>query len=116
MLRMEIASFFGLCNLLKAKRLLYNALHVSVEKQVTMFLHNVDHNMRNKIIGVNLLRSGETVSQYFHHVLYAIGELQGKLTQPPSLANSPIIIRDLRFMPYFKVRNLELTLIKFITK
>ena len=91
MLRMNRASFFGLCDLLKAKRLLYNTLHVSVEEQMAMFLHVVGHNVRNRVIGINFLRSGETVSRYFNHVLYAIGELRGELIQLPNTNTSPII-------------------------
>ena len=58
MLRMNKTSIFGLCDLLKAKRLLCNTLHVSIKKQVAMFLHNV----RNRVIRVKFLRYGETVS------------------------------------------------------
>ncbi|KAH7691710.1 Myb/SANT-like domain-containing protein [Dioscorea alata] len=43
---------------------------------MAMFLHVVGHNVRNRVVGMNFLRSGETVSRYFHHVLHAIGELR----------------------------------------
>ncbi|XP_039129644.1 uncharacterized protein LOC120265748 [Dioscorea cayenensis subsp. rotundata] len=102
MLRMKRVVFFGLCDLLKSKGLLYNTLHVSVEEQVAMFLHILGHKVRNRVIGVNFLLSGETISRYFKHVLYAIGELRGEFIQPPRTTTSSVITHDPRFMPYFK--------------
>ena len=55
----------------------------------------------------------KTVSIYFNQVLYAIGELLGELIQPLKITTSPIIKQDPKFIPYFKERNLELTLVKF---
>ena len=93
MLRMRRASIFGLCDILEVKGLLFNTLHISVEKQMTMFLHGC-YNVRNRVIRVNFLRSGETVSRYFDHVLHAIGELRGELILPPNTATSPIVAQD----------------------
>lgn len=78
MLRIKIASFFGLCDLSKVKGLLYITLHVSLEDQVAKFLHIIGHNVRNRVIKVKFLRSKETIRWYFNHVLYAIGEHQGE--------------------------------------
>ena len=50
MLRKKKASFVGLWDLLKTKGLLYNTFHVSIEEQVYMFLHIVDHNERNRVM------------------------------------------------------------------
>ncbi|MQM12967.1 hypothetical protein Taro_045888 [Colocasia esculenta] len=40
-----------------------------------MFLHTITDNIRNGVMCVNYLRSGETISQYFNHVLKALRQL-----------------------------------------
>jgi len=74
-----------------------------VEQQVAMFLNTVGHNLRNRLVGTNFDRSGETVSRYFNIVLHAIGELRGELIKPPSLDTSSKIVGNPRWDPYFKV-------------
>lgn len=60
-----------------------------VDQQVAMFLNTIGHNLRNRLIGTNFGRSGETVSRCFSKVLRAIGELRGELIRPPSLELQP---------------------------
>jgi hypothetical protein len=50
-----------------------------------MFLNTVGHNLKNRVVGTNFTRSGETVSRYFGLVLRAIGQISSELIQPPSL-------------------------------
>ncbi|XP_039118616.1 uncharacterized protein LOC120254604 [Dioscorea cayenensis subsp. rotundata] len=50
----------------------------------TTSINMVRHNQRNRVIAHNFLRSGETVSRYFNHVLYAIGQLRDEYVLPPS--------------------------------
>jgi hypothetical protein len=50
---------------------------------VAMFLNIVGHNQRNRLVGTNYERSGETVSRYFNNVLHAIGELRTEFIRPP---------------------------------
>jgi hypothetical protein len=57
-----------------------------VEQQVAMFLNTVRHNLRNKLVGTNFDRSGETVSRYFNRVIHAIGELRSDYIRPPTLS------------------------------
>ena len=76
MVRMNKSTFYNLYSILRQKGLLHDTLHMSVEEQLLTFLHTIGHNQRNRVIGRNFLRSGETVSRYFNHVLFAIGELQ----------------------------------------
>lgn len=38
--------------------------------------HTVGHDVWNRVVGVNFPWWGETVSQYFNHIVYAIGELR----------------------------------------
>jgi hypothetical protein len=56
-----------------------------VEQQVAMFFNTVGHNLRNRLVGTNFDRSGETVSRYFNRVLHAIGESRSDYIRPPSL-------------------------------
>ncbi|XP_039127555.1 protein ALP1-like [Dioscorea cayenensis subsp. rotundata] len=75
---------------------------MTVEEQLLMFLHTIGHNQRNRVIAHNFLRSSETVSRYFHHVLFAIGELQHDYIRPPSMQTHPYIEARRTLYPYFK--------------
>ena len=103
MLRLNRDKFFRLCNLFRDRGLLKDTIHVCVEQQVGMFLNIVGHNLRNKLVGTNFDRSGETVSRYFNKVLHAIGQLRGELIKPPSLDTPSKIAGNYRWDPYFKV-------------
>ena len=83
-LRMRRAPFFELCNLLRARHLLQDSIHSSVEEQVAMFLHVVGHNQRFRVIHQSFVRSVETVSRYFKEVLFAIDELRDDMIMMPS--------------------------------
>jgi hypothetical protein len=72
MLRLKRESFFHFYKLFRDHDLLHDIVHVCVEEQVAMFLNIVDHNLRNRIVGINIGRSGETVSHYFNKVLHAV--------------------------------------------
>ena len=85
MLRLNRDKFFWLCSLFRDRGLLKDTIHVCVEQQVGMFLNTVGHNLRNRLVGTNFDRSGETASRYFNKVLHAIGQLRGELIKPPSL-------------------------------
>jgi hypothetical protein len=66
-----------------------------------MFLNTVGHNLRNRLVGTNFSRSGETVSQYFGLVLHGIGELRDELILPPSSETPSKIDETPRWDPYF---------------
>jgi hypothetical protein len=68
-----------------------------VELQLTMFLHTVGHNVRNRVIATNFARSIKTVSQYFNKVLHAIGDLREDYIRPPSLDTPAKIQGDTRW-------------------
>ncbi|WVZ83542.1 hypothetical protein U9M48_030679 [Paspalum notatum var. saurae] len=102
LLRMKRAPFFQLCNLLRARELLSDSINASVEEQVAMFLHVVGHNQRFKVIGLTFRRSVETISRYFHQVLYAVGELRNDIIVPPTTNVHPRILNSHRWYPYFK--------------
>jgi len=103
MVRMDKFRFFNLCTILRAKGHVRDTLHMTVEEQLLMFLHTIGHNQRNRVIAHNFLRSTETVSRYFHHVLFAIGELQHEYIRPPSIQTHPYILARRTLYPYFKV-------------
>ncbi|KAG8047894.1 hypothetical protein GUJ93_ZPchr0008g13997 [Zizania palustris] len=103
MLRLNRASFFRFCTLFRERGLLVDTTHISVEQQIAMFLNTVGHNLRNRLVGTNFDRSGETISRYFNKVLHAIGELRNELIRPPSMATPTKIEGNPRWDPYFKV-------------
>jgi hypothetical protein len=84
MLRLNRPSFFRFCKLFRERGLLQDTIHMCVEQQIAMFLHTVGHNVRNRLVGTNFGRSGETVSRYFNKVLHAVGELRNDYIKPPS--------------------------------
>ena len=102
-LRLGKAAFFRFCNLFRTRGLLVDTIHMCVEQQVAMFLNTVGHNLRNRLVGTNYDRSGETVSRYFHIVLHAIGELREDFIRRPSLATPSKIEGNPRWDPYLKV-------------
>ena len=67
MIRMNKSIFFNLCSMVRGKGLLKDAIHMSMEEQLLMFLHTINHNQHNRVIAHNFLKSGETVNRYFNH-------------------------------------------------
>lgn len=70
-LRMRKVVFHKLCANLRRRGLLVDTFHVTVEEQIAMFIHVVGHNWKNRSVGFEFYRSGETVSRYFNAVLDA---------------------------------------------
>ncbi|KAJ0988023.1 hypothetical protein J5N97_006379 [Dioscorea zingiberensis] len=103
MVRMKKLTFFNLASILRSRGLLKDSTHASVEEQLFMFLCIVGHNQRDMVIGHTFLRSSKTVSRYFNHVLWAIGQIQGDYIKPHSTSVSPYIAQRPNFYyPYFK--------------
>ena len=46
--------------------------YLQIDEQVAMFLHILAHHVKNIVIKFQFMRSGETVSKYFHNVLYSV--------------------------------------------
>ena len=103
MLRLNTTRFFRFCMVFRDRGLLQDTTHLCVEQQVPMFLNTVGHNLRNRLVGTNYDRSGETVCRYFKKVLHAVGELRDELIRPPSLETPTKIEGNSRWHPYFKV-------------
>jgi hypothetical protein len=82
---------------------LEDSIHMCVEQQIAIFLHTIGHNVRNKLVGTNFTRSGETVSWYFNKVLHVIGELHNNFIRTSSSSTPAKILVNPRWGPYFKV-------------
>ncbi|XP_058106251.1 uncharacterized protein LOC131249457 [Magnolia sinica] len=101
-LRMNKATFFNLCSFFRDRNLLLNGKHVSLEEQLVMFLHMVEHNVRNRVIGHRFIRSGETVSRYFSKAVDAIVGLYPEFVKLPS-ADTPVeILANSNWSDYFQ--------------
>jgi len=105
MVRMNKSTFFNLCSIMRRKGLMRDTLHITIKEQLLMFLHTIGHNQRNRVIAHNFLRSSETISRYFNHVLYAIGQLRDEYVCPPGTQTSTYIAPGSTLYPYFKVLN-----------
>jgi hypothetical protein len=100
---LTLHAFFQFCQLFKDRGLLQDTIHMCVEQQVAMFFNTVGHNLRNRVVGTNFDRSGETANQYLYRVLQAIGELRSDYIRPPSFKTPTKITGSPRWDPYFKV-------------
>ncbi|KAI4966003.1 hypothetical protein ZWY2020_047258 [Hordeum vulgare] len=87
----------------RIRGLLQDNINTWVEEQVAMFLHVVGHNHRFRVIHNTFRRSLETISRYFKHVLFAVGELKGEMIRRPSVQTPPKIRGSPRWYSYFKV-------------
>lgn len=104
-IRMRRGPFFNLVRLMKENHLLVDTIHCSVEEQLAMSLHILGHKTKNRVMKIEFIRSGETVSRYFNKVLGAICELRDRfLKQAPN--ETPTEVEESSYyFPYFKVNN-----------
>lgn len=82
-LRMDRNTFGRLCTLLRVLGGLSDGKYVSVEEQVATFLGILAHHKKNRVVGFDFRRSGQTISYYLHKVLKAILKLHGILLVKP---------------------------------
>ncbi|KAJ8765440.1 hypothetical protein K2173_013198 [Erythroxylum novogranatense] len=73
---MNRQAFFKLCEMLESIGGLKSTKNMLIDEQVGIFLHIIAHHVKNRVIGRNFRRSGETVSRCFHNVLNAVMHLQ----------------------------------------
>lgn len=71
-LRMDRNCFGRLCLLLRERMGLGDRKYVSLEEQVSMLLSLLAHHKKNRIVGYDFIRSGQTVSRYIHEVLRGV--------------------------------------------
>ncbi|XP_061343787.1 uncharacterized protein LOC133289801 [Gastrolobium bilobum] len=70
--RMDRRCFHKLCELVKTVGRLEPTAHMGVEEMVAIFLHILAHDVKNRIIKRQFMRSGETISRQFSNVLLAV--------------------------------------------
>uniref|UniRef100_A0A5B6Z2Q3 Uncharacterized protein n=1 Tax=Davidia involucrata TaxID=16924 RepID=A0A5B6Z2Q3_DAVIN len=78
-LRLNKDSFNSLCKKLHEKGGLRETSHVRIEEAVAMFLYILAHNLKNRVVKFQFMRSGETVSRQFNAVLRAVIRLGKEL-------------------------------------
>ncbi|KAL0541502.1 hypothetical protein IC582_021554 [Cucumis melo] len=76
---MDRGTFAILCRLLRNVTGLLSTEIVDVEEMVAMFLHVLAHDVKNRVIQWEFVRSGETVSRHFNIVLLAVLRLYEEL-------------------------------------
>ncbi|KAL0534215.1 hypothetical protein IC582_028503 [Cucumis melo] len=81
--RMDRRTFAILYHLLQTVSGLSSTEIVDVEEMVAMFLHVLAHDVKNRVIQREFIRSGETVSQHFNLVLLAVVRLYEELIKRP---------------------------------
>ena len=102
-IRMKPITFQQLFHILTEGEHVRPTVHMSVTKQVLIFLHIIGHNVRFRVIGSRFHRSTKTVHKYFKVVLREVIKLYRALIRLPG-EDTPLEIRDSRrFYPYFKV-------------
>lgn len=82
-LRMDRMTFGLLCELFRVNGGLKANGSVTIEEQVSMFLHTLYHHVKNSTISNRFFRSGETVSRYFNSVLNGVLRLHDILLRAP---------------------------------
>ncbi|GLT71732.1 hypothetical protein SLA2020_437300 [Shorea laevis] len=82
-LRMNRVAFNILCDLLRTEGKLKNSGSVSVKEQVAMFLYILGHDKKNRVIKLDFIRLGKTVSRHFNKVLNAVIRCSESLTSMP---------------------------------
>lgn len=80
---MDRNTFGRLCGLLRELGGLEDRKYVTVEEQVATVLGILAHHKKNRIVGFDYWRSGQTVSYYLHKVLKAVLLLHGILLVKP---------------------------------
>ena len=60
-IRMRSFAFYALCRILGENNLLQETIHMSIRKQVLIFLCAIGHNVRFRVVGGRFCRSVETV-------------------------------------------------------
>ncbi|KAL1543732.1 protein ANTAGONIST OF LIKE HETEROCHROMATIN PROTEIN 1-like [Salvia divinorum] len=85
--RMDRNTFGKLCKLLEDVGGLKNQKFLSIEEQVAIFLGVLAYHKKSRVVALDFLRSGETVSRYVHIVLDALLALHPLLLAKPALVD-----------------------------
>ncbi|KAJ6805400.1 uncharacterized protein M6B38_180295 [Iris pallida] len=101
-LRMSSGAFYGLANILRSNGSLHDTFYVCVEEQLAIFLYMLGHKAKNRVCGIEFIRSGETISRYFNKVLGAVCSIQERFVKQLG-SETPMEIRNAaEWFPYFE--------------
>ena len=81
--RMDRRAFHVLCDMLKGVGKLEPSKNMSVEEMVAMFLHIIAHDVKNRVVKRQFMRSQETVSRRFNDVLLTVLRCHNHLLKQP---------------------------------
>ena len=82
-IRMTRRCFDKLCGMLITFGGLKASRNMDIEEKVTIFLHMIAHNIKNRVMISNFHRSGETISRTFSKVCNAVIRLHSRLLKKP---------------------------------
>nr|CAD1838348.1 unnamed protein product [Ananas comosus var. bracteatus] len=99
---MDAWTFFSLTDIMRDRNLLKDTLYVTIKEQLAMFLHTVGHRPKNRIVKIEFIRSGETISRYFSTILRAICAIKNQFVQQAGPDIHPEIALSPLYFPYFK--------------
>ena len=74
-IRMKPIAFHHLCHILTEGEHIRPTIHMSVTKQVLIFLHIIGHNVRFCVMGSRIYKSIEIVRRYFKVILMGVLKL-----------------------------------------
>ncbi|OAY79345.1 hypothetical protein ACMD2_13137 [Ananas comosus] len=77
--RMDRRAFHALCDLLSTTGRLSGTRNIAIEEMVSFFLHIIAHDVKNRVIKRQFVKSGKTISRHFSNVLIAILRCHGIL-------------------------------------
>lgn len=98
-LRMDVGTFMHLAFILHDKHLPLDTRHISVEEQLAMFLHIVDHNTKNRTMRIEFVRLVEMINRYFNIILRAICAIWDDFVHSPSGSCHSEIEKSLNWYP-----------------
>lgn len=81
--RMNRETFVRLCTRLEATGKISSTKNMLVDEQVAVTLHILAHHQKQRTIGNNFERSGETISRHFRQVINSIVSIQRELLKKP---------------------------------
>ena len=82
-LMIDEESVMHLASIIHDRHILHDTRHVSIEKQLTMFLYMIWYNAKNRTMQIKFLRSSETINKYFNDVVCVVCHIQDDFVQPP---------------------------------
>lgn len=96
-------TFLRLCTTTRKCGHLRDTIHIVVEEQVVLFLHIVGFNANNRVLKIDFIRLGATMSKYFNDVLGAISNIRDLFVKQPSTSLHHDIEYNHNYYSFFKI-------------